>query len=1707
MKKGNDLDQRWDGMGESEARDWSLGAWDPGLLPLKRRRTGGTRDSFSKTRNEGRETSPKKIIAFVTVQILSFISKKVIWTAPIFALRKLISIGTAIVFAWSVCITPVMAETINVQGGSIDVNVQDNITNWNVTGNPVWNMSEFNVAQGSIYNIAGLGSGASLALLVNGGSVSNIFGTMNLSNLAFILQNIAGINIGSSAMINLNSASLIASTLPLNLSMTDFLKRDYQFSGQGGFLSNAGRITGHDAALVALIANAIENRGTIEVPMGTVVLAAGKTVTVGISPDGMVSIGVDEATANAMGLTDQIKNSGTISAQGGRVVLNAKAVDGLFDKAINIDSGENATAAVVADDGKIEFVADGDISNTGTLQAKRGSITIDATGDVETQGVLKAGTITERGASFKMGGLISAGHLYMDNLDNAVDIMAGLQIDVDVFSDIANINVLGNFSILRDVTIQTDSDGLNDDGTLTWSSAYTLTGNNHNLTLKVSKNSTIGAITGVNTLTLDKNTGKTPTYTGSVLNDISVNTLKTVYGVTFSKAVGDGSSGNPYLIYSVSNAAGGLQYIPTQGLSSKYYRLANNIDASETSSWTSGFSPIGTSASPFSGSTFDGNGKTISGLTINTTSSKDKQYAGLFGYISGATIQNVGLTGVSINAAFAGNLFLGALVGFSKDSTINGTYSTGSVTGTVTSGLAYVGGLVGTVQALTASTTSKVSNSYSTATVAASASGNSSGAYAGGLVGWEYANATSAIATIVDAYATGTVSAMVTSGTTTTAYAGGLLGWLQKVIGTTTVSNDIATGVATASGATTNYAGGMLGFNTAATVGTSNCGWYNATNTVTTGNRAFTTGKGASASVYFSPLHTVYTAGTAWDITTTPVWDTYTDSLPHLRFENYTGATPNGVWSGATSTDWNTASNWFAGMVPGTSAIIFILERATHNPVITDPLTVNNLRLISGSVTQNGALIITGTFTMSGGTFNNNAAITFPGNNLSLGAGTTFNQNVAMTLSSYTLSGGTFNQNAAFSATSFTLSSGSFVSDPTKSFSPGNFVFSGGTLYRFSGAGTALNPYMIYDVYGLQGMKDYLSSVFKLANNIDASSTSTWNFVSGTTYSGFAPIGNSTTKFMGTLDGDTKTVSGLYINRSATSNIGLFGYTSGATIKNIGLVGGSVTGYYYVGSLVGYNVSSSITSSYATGSVSGDSYVGGLVGYNKSSTITSSYATGSVGSYATGRPGGGVGGGVGGLVGYNNSSSITSSYTTGIVNGVFWVGGLVGYNDSSSIVSSHATGNVTGENDVGGLVGNNNDSPITSSYATGNVIARGGWGALPYGSTGGLVGYSYGDFTIADSYATGTVLGPQPVGGFVGQNYFTTYRNCYATGDVSGDAMVGGFVGFDYFGVYQNISASGKVNGLTPWGSVGALVGLDVSGVYENAFYNITNNPNLRGVGDSLSLTSEGAFVESKGPESGIKGMDVAELEAWRDEMRAQPQEDEPVAPPSDPQREVARDESLQKWRNFAASFASERAMKLDTQVNVREGAVYVLDRTNEMALLRQGESMRVNFKQALAENKIKPSDVMWNPAKFVAAQAGSREDASAAGRYGTLQHTGKDVFYRIPGGEWKAAKDGMTIMPGDEVRTAAGATVKVLLSGGSVGQVEIKEGSLFRINKAEIDAVTGDKTTLLDLAIGKILVKVQSLKGKSRFEVKTPTALTGVRGTIFEVTVKEKAS
>ena len=286
-----------------------------------------------------------------------------------------------------------------------------------------------------------------------------------------------------------------------------------------------------------------------------------------------------------------------------------------------------------------------------------------------------------------------------------------------------------------------------------------------------------------------------------------------------------------------------------------------------------------------------------------------------------------------------------------------------------------------------------------------------------------------------------------------------------------------------------------------------------------------------------------------------------------------------------------------------------------------------------------------------------------------------------------------------------------------------------GTDYsgNITGGGTITAFMLVNNVYDLQNVNNRLSGNYALGRDIDAGVTSTWN--SG---AGFLPIGNLTlntsnytisgTYFGGIFDGQNQAISNLTINRPTTSLIGLFSGNAG-TIRDLGVTGGTITGYIHVGGLVGQNYGT-IANSFSGASVAGWRYSGGLVGDHEGGVIRSSYATGSVTNTYRGQGFGGDS--AGGLVGYNRAP-ITGSYASGSVYGEGGAaGGLVGMNNGA-ISQSYATGNVFGYV-AGGLVGAN-AGPITQTYATGAVTAT-------YNpQSGGLVGYDVSSSaSVTNSY-------------------------------------------------------------------------------------------------------------------------------------------------------------------------------------------------------------------------------------------------------------------------------------------------------------------------------------------------------------------------------------
>ena len=126
---------------------------------------------------------------------------------------------------------------------------------------------------------------------------------------------------------------------------------------------------------------------------------------------------------------------------------------------------------------------------------------------------------------------------------------------------------------------------------------------------------------------------------------------------TFTISVGDGTVLNPYHIRRDLELASIGQNDGSRNWSlSDSYILTTDIDLRLYSE--DGFTPIGTVATPFSG-TFNGNGHTISNLTVKSGNS-----AGLFAALSqSAVVENLNLTAVSVEGSFD---YAGSVAGYSS---------------------------------------------------------------------------------------------------------------------------------------------------------------------------------------------------------------------------------------------------------------------------------------------------------------------------------------------------------------------------------------------------------------------------------------------------------------------------------------------------------------------------------------------------------------------------------------------------------------------------------------------------------------------------------------------------------------------------------------------------------------------------------------------------------------------------------------------------------------------------------------------------------------------------------------------------------------------------------------------------------------------------------------------------------------------------------
>ena len=279
-----------------------------------------------------------------------------------------------------------------------------------------------------------------------------------------------------------------------------------------------------------------------------------------------------------------------------------------------------------------------------------------------------------------------------------------------------------------------------------------------------------------------------------------------------------------------------------------------------------------------------------------------------------------------------------------------------------------------------------------------------------------------------------------------------------------------------------------------------------------------------------------------------------------------------------------------------------------------------------------------------------------------------------------------------------------------------------------TGNGTEAEPFILKTAEHLEWFRDYVnvgktSACAKIADDVEEIDMSTVCHKADAEKQvaelNWTPIGNYFKQYQGTFDGNGKTIRNLFIS-STSDEIGFFGYAADCRIKNITFDNAKVKGNdnYSTGILAGCAGSCVIENIKTTGncSVEGKYETGGIAG-RANGNISNCENHAIVNGLHS----------VGGIVGicFDSENSITSCANYGAITGTEdFVGGIIGYFGEGSLQNSANNGNVTGDARVGNLIGYANICNINNVLGIGNITAN-------YADCNGLiVGY------IADASST-----------------------------------------------------------------------------------------------------------------------------------------------------------------------------------------------------------------------------------------------------------------------------------------------------------------------------------------------------------------------------------
>jgi filamentous hemagglutinin family protein len=336
--------------------------------------------------------------------------------------RFCLSVGTAGAAMGAVQATD-LPRAPTVVSGSVSVNSAGNTMDIGQhSDRAIVNWDSFSIGAEHAVNIAQPSASSVILNRVTGQDPSQIMGSLTANGIV-LLVNRNGVYFSRSAKVDVGS--LVASTS--DVADGDVLEGRLRFSGSGsGVIENAGSIRVADGGLAALVAPSVANSGVIRARVGRVALASGDRFNVDLYGDGLIKFELTDEVLDGLhsgdgaSLRTVLNQTGTISAEGGEVLLLASTASNIVDSLVNIGgivearsvNAQGGRIILSGGNGEVNVAGSLDVSSAdgqgGVIEVTGADVALSSTAELIASGAQQGGRIRIGGGYQGGEGLQSA---------------------------------------------------------------------------------------------------------------------------------------------------------------------------------------------------------------------------------------------------------------------------------------------------------------------------------------------------------------------------------------------------------------------------------------------------------------------------------------------------------------------------------------------------------------------------------------------------------------------------------------------------------------------------------------------------------------------------------------------------------------------------------------------------------------------------------------------------------------------------------------------------------------------------------------------------------------------------------------------------------------------------------------------------------------------------------------------------------------------------------------------------------------------------------------------------------------------------------------------------------------------------------------------------------------------------------------------------